>query len=174
MNINLFFVGISAALLAIFVGFKPLDVKQQEFADVPLFEIEAFTLHELSQNGLVTLMKGSKATRYSNRYKVTDIDYTDNSKEFIANMRADDGLYRDSIDTLDLNGNVLYNREDGLIFETQKATYNKRTSIAKTDTDYVSYRDADRVIGTSLEYNNKLNKVKSTNVVAKYQMKESK
>ncbi|EDZ62696.1 protein containing DUF1239 [Sulfurimonas gotlandica GD1] len=156
----------------IFIGFKPMNIKQQEFVDVPLFQLEAFTLHELSQDGLVTLMKGSKAIRYNDRYKVFNIDYTDNSKNFIANMRADNGLYRDKDDVIDLTGNVIYNREDGLIFESQEATYNKKSAIAKTNKDYVIYRDSNRVVGTSLTYDNRLNRVKSKNVVAKYQIQE--
>ena len=156
----------------IFIGFKPLDIKQQKFVDVPLFQLEAFTLHELSQDGLVTIMKGSKAIRYSNRYKVFDIDYTDNSKDFIANMRADKGLYRDKANIIDLTGNVIYNREDGLIFESQEASYNKKTSIAHTNKDYVIYKDKNRVIGTSLIFDNVLNKVKSKDVIAKYQIQE--
>ncbi len=156
----------------IFVGFKPLDIKQQEFVDVPLFQLEAFTLHELNENGLVTLMKGSKATRYSDRYSVVNIDYTDNSKKFVANMSADKGLYRDEQDIIDLKGNVLYNREDGLIFESDEVTYNKKSAIAHTNKDYVIYRDTNRVVGTSLRYDNNLNKIKSKNVIAKYQIKE--
>ncbi|WP_373035365.1 LPS export ABC transporter periplasmic protein LptC [Sulfurimonas sp.] len=172
MNINVFFVGISLALLMIFIGFKPLDIKQQEFVDIPLFQLEDFTLHELNEKGLITLMKGTKATRYANRYKVANMNYTDNSKEFVANMKSDDGVYKDKEEVIDLKGNVLYNREDGLIFESDEASYNKKTSIAKTNKNYVIYRDANRVVGTSLIYNNSLNRVKSKNVVAKYQIKE--
>jgi LPS export ABC transporter protein LptC len=156
----------------IFVGFKPLDIKQQEFVDVPLFQLEAFTLHELNENGLITLMKGSKAIRYNDRYNVINMDYTDNSKKFIANMRADKGLYRDVDDVINLNGNVIYNREDGLIFESDEATYNKKSAIAHTNKDYVMYRGKDIVVGTSLRYDNNLNKIKSKNVIAKYQIKE--
>jgi LPS export ABC transporter protein LptC len=156
----------------IFIGFKPLDVKQREFVDVPLFQLEDFTLYELNENGLVTLMKGSKAIRFSDRYKVTNIDYTDNSKVFIANMRADDGLYRDLEDIIDLKGNVVYNREDGLIFESDEATYNQKSAIAHTNKDYVIYRDKNIVVGKSLLYDNRLNTVKSKNVVAKYQIQE--
>ncbi len=156
----------------IFIGFKPLDIKQKEFIDVPLFELEVFTLHELSKNGLVTLMKGNKAIRYSNRYNVSNINYTDNSKEFLANMRADKGLYRDKKEIIDLEGNVIYNREDGLVFESQEARYNKITSIATTTKDYVMYRDKDKVVGTSLIFDNANKKIKSKNVVANYQIKE--
>nr|WP_321265605.1 LPS export ABC transporter periplasmic protein LptC [uncultured Sulfurimonas sp.] len=172
MNINIFFIGISLGLLMIFIGFKPLDIKQKEFIDVPLFELEVFTLHELSKNGLVTLMKGNKAIRYSNRYNVSNINYTDNSKEFLANMRADKGLYRDKKEIIDLEGNVIYNREDGLVFESQEARYNKITSIATTTKDYVMYRDKDKVVGTSLIFDNANKKIKSKNVVANYQIKE--
>jgi LPS export ABC transporter protein LptC len=156
----------------IFIGFKPLNIKQQDFVDVPLFQLEAFVVHELKKEGLVTLMKGSQATRFSDRYKVINIDYTDNSKIYLANMRANYGTYKDVEDTVELHGNVVYNREDGLMFESEEASYNKKTSIAKTNKNYVMHRDANRVIGTSLEYNNVLNEVKSKNIVAKYQIKE--
>jgi LPS export ABC transporter protein LptC len=160
------------ALLAIFIGFKPLDIKQQEFVDVPLFQLEEFTLHELDEKGLMTLMKGTKALRYSNRYKVANMNYTDNSKQFMANIKADDGVYKDQEEIIDLRGNVIYNREDGLIFESDEATYNKKSAIARTNKDYVMYRGSDRVTGFSLIYDNRLNRVKSKNVVAKYQLKE--
>jgi LPS export ABC transporter protein LptC len=172
VNINIFFIGISLGLLMIFIGFKPLNIKQQEFVDVPLFQLETFVVHELKKEGLVTLMKGSHATRYNDRYKVINMDYTDNSKIYLANMRANNGIYRDKEDTVELHGNVVYNREDGLMFESEEANYNKKTSIAKTNKNYVMHRDANRVIGTSLEYNNVLNEVKSKNIVAKYQIKE--
>ncbi len=172
VNINLFFIGIWILLLVIFIGFKPLDIKQQDFVDVPLFKLTAFTLHELDEDGLVTLMKGIKATRYSDRYEVANIDYTDSSKKYIANMRADSGLYVDKDEIINLKGNVFYNREDGLVFETDEATYNKKTSIAKTDKNYILYRGLDRVIGTSLKYDNGLNRVKSKNVIVKYQLEE--
>jgi len=170
MNINLFFVVIFSGLSVIFLLFKPLDVKQQEFKDIPLFELMSFTLYELDNKGLTTLMNGTKAIKYTNRYKVDNINYTDNSKKYIANIKADIGLYKD--ETIDLKGNVVYSREDGLIFETQKALYNKKTSIAYVNEKYVLYRQHDRVEGSSLVYNNILNKTYSKNVVAKYQMKE--
>lgn len=158
----------------IFLGFKPLDIKQQEFIDVPLFQLNSFTLHEFDDKSLVTLMEGTKGTRYADRYKVSNIDYTDNSKKYIANMRADNGLYRDIDDNVDLKGNVFYNREDGLIFETQEATYSKKTSIAKTKTPYVMYRGSNRATGSELEYNNETNKIKSKNIKIKYKLKEKK
>lgn len=172
MNINAFFVLITIGLIMIYVGFKPQYVEQQDLVDVPLFELDSFVLHELNQERLITIMKGSETKRYSDRYSVTDIDYTDNSKELLANIKANIGLYRDRVDIVDLTGDVIYNREDGLVFESDEAIYNKKTAIAKTQKDYIMYRDENIVIGTSLVYDNANGKIKSKNVVAKYQIKE--
>ncbi|MDY0234233.1 MAG: LPS export ABC transporter periplasmic protein LptC [Sulfurimonas sp.] len=172
MNINIFFVLITIGLFMIYIGFKPQYVTEQNFGDVPLFELDSFILHELNQEKLITIMKGSQTKRYSDRYSVINISYTDNSKELLANIRADKGLYRDKEDVVDLLGNVIYNREDGLVFESEEAIYNKKTAIAKTQKDYIMYRDKDRLIGTSLVFDNANGKIDSKNVVAKYQIKE--
>ncbi len=165
----MFFAIIFGALIAIFFLFKPMDIKKQEFVDVPLFELKSFTLHELNRVGLQTLMTGDNAIRYSDRYSVLNIDYTDNSKEYIANMRAREGLYKDEI--IELENDVVYSREDGLTFETSKAIYNKKTNIAIADADYVSYRGENVVNGSFVKYNNSLNRVESKNVTATYQLK---
>lgn len=172
MNINLFFAIASAVLLIIFFAFKPLNMKQQKFKDVPLFSITSFTMHEFNQEGLITLMSGTKAIRYKNRYTIDNMDYTDNSKEYIANMKANHGVYKNEI--VDLKGDVVYFREDGLTFETQHAVYNKKTTVARADGDYVMYRGDNRVTGNKLYYNNTNERVKSKNVIVKYQIKESK
>ncbi|MCK9491750.1 MAG: LPS export ABC transporter periplasmic protein LptC [Sulfurimonas sp.] len=172
MNINAFFILIFIGLIMIYVGFKPLNIAKQDFKDVPLFELESFVLHELNQEKLITIMKGSKAKRFADKYRVIDIDYTDNSKELLANIRSDIGLYRDKKDIINLVGNVIYNREDGLVFESQEAIYNKKEAIAETQKDYIMYREKNEIIGTSLVYNNTNGKVKSKNVIAIYQIKE--
>jgi len=170
MNVNIFFVIVSVGLIGIFVFFKPLDIKQRDFVDVPVFELGAFTLYELDTNGLITVMVGDEAVRYSDRYKVSNINYTDNSKKYLANMKANKGLFKDNIVYLD--GDVAYQREDGLSFTSQKARYNKKIKVAYTDTDYIAYMGKNMVAGSSLRYDNLLKKVKSENVKARYQLKE--
>ena len=118
------------------------------------------------------MMLGTKAIRYADRYSVDNINYTDNTQKYIANMKADNGIYKNEI--LTLSGNIIYTREDGLTMETSKAIYNKKNSVTTIDNDFVSYKGNNRVIGSSAIYNNKDNKLASKNVIAKYQIKEKK
>ncbi|TKI69848.1 LPS export ABC transporter periplasmic protein LptC [Sulfurimonas crateris] len=172
MNINYFFIFFSLCLLMILFLFKPMEIKQHAYKEVPLFTISTFTMHELDKNGLVTLMNGSEASRFTNRYTVKDMDYTDNSKEYMANMKANSGVYKNEI--VDLVGDILYVREDGLTFETQKALYNKKTAIATANGKFVLYRDANRVTGVKLKYNDSLERVEAKNVYAIYKLEERK
>jgi LPS export ABC transporter protein LptC len=171
MNINLFFFLILSVLVMILFLFKPLNIKQQEFKDVPLFNISSFTVYELNNKGLITFINGSQATRYSDRYTINDIDYTDNSKKFLANMKADYGVFKDKI--VDLKGDVVYFREDGLTFETKEATYNKEASIARADSDFILFRDKNKATGTNLVYSNLDNKIDAKNIKITYQIQKS-
>ena len=155
--------------MAIYFLFEPMHIKKQKFVDVPLFELTSFTLHELNRVGLQTIMSGKSAIRYSDRYSVVNIDYTDNSKEYIANMKARSGLYKDEI--VELEDDVIYSREDGFTFETSRVVYDKKSTIAVADADYVSYRDKNIVNGSFVKYNNSLNTIESKNVTATYQLK---
>jgi len=148
-----------------------MHIKQQAFVDVPLFELKDFTMYELDRKGLRTIMLGSAATRYSNRYTVQNIDYTDNEKEeYIANMKAQHGIYKDNIVTL--SGNVAYVRDDGLTFKTQKAVYKKKTSSVVSDVGYVAYLNDSIIKGSYIRYNNKKNRIFSKNVRAKIELQE--
>jgi len=117
-------------------------------------------------------MIGSAATRYSNRYTVEHIDYTDNEKEYIANMKADYGIYKDDIVTL--NGNIRYLRDDGITFETQKAIYDKKSALITSDVGYVAHLNNSIIKGSYIRYNNKKNRIFSKNVQAEIQLQERK
>ncbi|HIP03206.1 MAG TPA: LPS export ABC transporter periplasmic protein LptC [Campylobacterales bacterium] len=172
MNINIFLSFIISILLVLFFMFKPMDITIKHFKDVPLFELTDFTMYELTPNGLETIMLGSRGVRYSDRYVVKDMDYTDNSKKYIANIVADLGIYKNEIVTV--TGHVVYRREDGLTFKSQKATYNKKTADVISDTNYIAYLNDNVVTGDFIKYNNITKKIYSKNVVAKYQLKKEK
>jgi len=170
MNINIFFSAVFMGLLLIFVAFKPLKIKERKFGDVPVFELKKFQIYKFTPQGLTSVMAGSKAVRYHDRYDVFDINYTDNTKQIIANMKADRGLYKNDI--IHLSGNVVYKRADGLIFETQKANYNQKTKTAYSDTKYIAYMGQNVVRGDSIRYNSVSQKIQSKNIVANYNIEE--
>ena len=138
MNINIFFSILLFALVMIFVFFKPMQLKEQSFEDVPLFELKLFTLYELDGFGINTLMSGDESIKYEDRYIVNNINYTDNSQKYIANMKANNGIYKEN--SVSLNGDIIYIREDGLTFKTEKAIYNKKEQLIRADTTFISYR----------------------------------
>lgn len=156
--------------MSLYVFFKPLHIKEQTFKDVPMFELSSFVVYEINKIGLDTMMLGDNATRYENRYVVKNINYTDNTKEYILNIKANNGLYKDKI--VNLVGDVVLSREDGLTFETSSAEYNQQTSITTIDNDYVAYRGESFIVGSSAVYNHKKNKVQSKKVVANYKLSE--
>lgn len=172
MNISIFFAGIIGGLMTILFLFEPLDIQKQNFNEIPVFELKSFTLIELNEKGLTTIMNGSQGVRYTDRYIVYDIDYTDNSKKYLANMKADQGLYKGSI--IDLDGNIKYKREDKISFSTQKAIYDKQTSIVLSSTPYVANLHTHKITGSYIEYNNILDTIKSKNITVNYKLKERK
>ena len=150
--------------------FKPLDFKKQKTHDTPLLEMEEFKIMELDNKGLLSTTEGSKGIRYINRYTIDDLDYTDNTDVYLANIKSNTSLYKGDI--IKLNGDVVYTRADGFSFQTQKANYNKKTKIAESKTNYVSQMGENRAVGSSIQYDNIRGIIKSKNVVAKYKLKE--
>lgn len=158
--------------MMIFLFFKPLEIKKQEFVDVPLLNIDKFTMYEFNREGLQTVMKGEETLRYSDRYTVSDINFTDYSEDFKANMSAKEGLYKGN--TVNLEGNVTYHREDGLAFKSKTLLYNTKTAIAVTNDKYIANFGVSTMQGETLNYNSKLNKIKSKNVSINYKLNERK
>ncbi|WP_304544157.1 LPS export ABC transporter periplasmic protein LptC [Sulfurimonas microaerophilic] len=159
-------------LLSIFFFFQPQKMTQKKFDDVPLLHIKDFTMYELNPAGVKTLMLGSEAFRYNDRYTVDNIDHTDKSTNHISNLRADFGVYKDN--KLDLDGNVTLVRDDGLSYKTQKAFYYKDKALFVTDTDYVLSQGKNILRGSYLDHNNLTGKIHSKNINATYHIKEAK
>lgn len=149
-----------------------MKITEQKFVDVPLLNIGNFTLYELDTHGLKTIMAGEKALRFSNRYTVDTIDYTDNSKEFVSNMKANHGIYK--VNTVDLKGDVMYVREDDITFNTETMFYNTTTKIATTKDSYILHKGESHMSGKGLVYNAKLKQMKSQAVQITYKLDEEK
>ncbi|MDQ7045874.1 MAG: LPS export ABC transporter periplasmic protein LptC [Sulfurimonas sp.] len=172
MNINLFFLFLIAGLSIIFFLFQPIQHIKKKATEIPTLELENFKLSELDTNGLTSIMNGKTGKKFLDRYVITNIDYTDNTNKYIANIRSNNALYKSDI--LHLDGDIKYFREDGLNFLTQKASYNKKTSVMISLTDYKSQMNQNTVTGSYFEYNNATGITRSKNVKINYQLKERK
>lgn len=157
--------------MLIYVLLKPLNIKQQVYDEIPALEVSSFTLYELNKENLKTIMKGSEAIQFDDRYVVSHIDFTDNSKQYIAKMKAKKGVYKNEI--VELKGDVTYKREDGLTFHTNKATYNKKTNVTFINGEFISSQAQNKLTGSALSYNNIQKKANAKNITLTYQLKES-
>jgi hypothetical protein len=150
--------------------FKPINIKEQEYTEIPLLKLEKFKISELNNKGLLSILKGSVGLRYSDRYSIQNIDYTDNEDKFLTNIKSRNGIYKD--DNIKLEKDVVYSRADGFSFKTQKANYNQSTKVVNSPTDFVSIKDKHKVIGSSIIYDSVSETTKAKNVIINYKLKE--
>ena len=169
MNINFYLISITAGLAMIYIFFNPMKLPANNHQEIPQLEITDFTVYDLSKNGLASIFQAQKGFRYKDRYEATDINYTDTSKKYIANISSKFGIYKDSI--LTMNQDVIYKRADGLTFTSDAGSYNETTGVLTTPDKYVSYKNNDRITGTKLHYNSKDGAFASKGIFATYEIK---
>ncbi|MBA1437436.1 MAG: LPS export ABC transporter periplasmic protein LptC [Epsilonproteobacteria bacterium] len=145
---------------------RPQNYTSKKMGDIPLLHVTDFTMYELDTQGLKTLMLGGQVYRYADRYTIDKIDHTDNSKTHITNLRADFGIYKNDILTLD--GNVTLVRDDGVSYVTQHAKYYKKKGLFVGNTDYILTQGKNRLTGTYVDHNNISGKIHSKNIFATY------
>jgi lipopolysaccharide export system protein LptC len=148
-------------------------MKLQEFdtKEIAQLELSNFSVYDLDTNGLKSVFHGVKGYKYKDRYEVSDINYTDNTREYIAHLQSDFGRYKDKI--VDLNGSVVYKRADGLTFLTEIASYNQETGVFQAPNAYTFYRNDDKITGTKLVFNSKENHMLSKQISATYQIQDN-
>ena len=170
MTVNTFFIAVALILLSILFFFRPMSVKSEEKTEVAQIDLVNFTTYELDQNGLKNVMSGSHGWRYTNRYEIFDVNFTDNTKQYIQKMAADFGRYQNSV--IDLVGNVHYRREDGLAFVSNEATYDQNRSTASTKGEFKIVHNNDWVEGKALVYNSEAGTVNAKEIEAHYLIRE--
>lgn len=171
MNINLFFVFIFTGLVMIYVFFNPTKLQQFETKEIAQLELFNFSIYDLDVKGLRSVFSGLKGYKYKDRYEVSDVNYTDNTKEYTTNIYSDFGIYKDHI--INLQGDVVFVRADGLSFKTNEAFYDQDTGILKTPSAYTLYRNNDKITGVKLFFDSKENHVLSKQISATYQIQDN-
>ncbi len=170
MTVHHFYLFITLLLAAIYLLFKPMDVQLNDSEEVAQLELENFQLFELNTQRLKTVLSGSEGKRFSDRYEVYDVNYTNNTEESIENMVASYGLYKG--ETLALENDVHYRRDDGVNFTCNKAEYNKVTSVIQTVGPFTLWQYENRFSGTDLLYYSKQGKVSADDVTGIYTITE--
>ena len=170
MNVNLFFLIITLGLMSIYLLFRPMVIEKEEREEIALLDLKQFTVYALEQGGLQSIMQGSSGERYSSRYEVRDANFTDNSHEYTQNMVSDFALYQG--DNVNLEGNVHYQRADGLAFMSEEAYYNQKRGVAKTKGPFTLVQNQDKMQGTGLYYNSNNGKIRAKKVTGIYNIKK--
>ncbi len=172
MSLNLFFLAIAAGLVSIFVFFRPMDIEKSQQKEIALLDLHQFTVYELGQGGLQSIMKGSSGERFEKRYEVRDANFTDNTRPYIQNMQSDFALYDSQ--KIYLEQHVKYERADGLTFRSNEATYHQVKGIATTKGEFVIDQGADQVHGRALRYNTQTGVIKAKQIRATFTLNNRK
>ncbi len=171
MNINLFFIFVFTVLAMIYTFFNPMKLEEFDKKELAQLELVNFSVYDLDKNGLRSVFHGQKGYKYEDRYEVSDINYTDNTKEYIAYLHSSFGRYKDNI--VDLKGNAVYKRADGLTFKTEIASYNQKTGVFQAPNAYTFYRNDDKITGTKLVFDSKEHHMLSKQISATYQIQNN-
>ena len=172
MNINILILVIVAFLTSIYVFFKPEQPKKfVQVKEVPLFELHNYILYELDTKKVIDISNGIKAVRYKDRYEFYDFKFIDNTHKDVVTISALNGLYKNN-DTITLSGDVFYTTDGGMDFFSQKAFYDKKRMLLKSDVPYIAHLEGGTIRGKTIRYDLKNKIIKSTDVNATFNIKE--
>ncbi len=172
MNINTLILVIGVLLGSIFVFFKPLSIKQPSKKEIAQLELRDFTMYEFDTKKLVDIATGEKALRYKEKDLLYDFVFNDNTDDGLVSLSANKGKYQ--YDTIDLKGEVLYTKSDGVEFRSEHVFYNRKKGYAKSDVPYVAYMGKNSVKGRTLYYDLKKDLIRSKNIFAIYNIQNRK
>ena len=172
MNINTLILGIAALLGSIFFFFKPLAIKQSPNKEIAQLELHNFMMYEFDTDKLVDIATGQKALRYKDRDLLYDFVFSDNSNNALVSLSADMGRYKN--DTIDLHGHVLYTKSDDIEFKSEHVFYDRKKAYAKSDVPFSASMGKNRVVGKTLYYDLKRDRIKSKDIYAIYNIQNRK
>ncbi len=149
-----------------------MDIEQFDTSDTAMLELSNFKLYNIGSEGLDMMLQGSYAERYSDRYEIRNLSYTNNSVQEQQKIAAALAIYQDK--TLYLNGNVIYEKGDNFMFTSDEAQYNEETKSAYT-TGKFELKSSDGLFsGHELQYNSESEKVKAKTITAIYHLNKAK
>ncbi len=151
-----------------FSYFKPTSSLLTKIAEVPQFELDQFVIYEISPTHIEHFFEGAHGKRFSDRYEATEAKFTNNEKELLESIGANNALYKD--DVVYLKGNVHYVRADGLELRSNEGVYDQKHSFVKTDGPFTITKDQNSINGIGLYYDLILDTVSADKVRGSYQL----
>lgn len=171
MSLSTFYMLVGAALVAIFLFFKPMKVDIANPGEMPQIELEHFVVYDVTEAGVKTILAGAYARRFEDRYTVDDVNVTDRTEAHVQTMQADHGVYKEPI--ILLKHDVRYRRDDGVRFLTEQLEYNQSSADIVARGSFVLWQGKDRVTGSALRYNTVSGEASGKHIVADYELKEN-
>lgn len=168
MSINLFFVLLLGAMLSMFAYFKPSSSHDPKNGEVPRIELESFVIYEVEPQGVKRFFEGKEGKVFDERYEIASAKFSNNTKKLLESIQGDHVLYQG--DFITLNGNVRYQREDGLQFRSEEGTFDQNRSLIRTEGDFVITQNRNRIEGTKLYYNIEDDTVSADAIRGSYQL----
>jgi len=172
MNVVTFYLLVAAVLASVFVFFKPLKVAVAKPEELAQIELDRFVIHEVTSDGVKTIMGGTHAQRFEDRYVVNDLNLTDRSEEHIENMHAQKGTYQEPM--IYLHKDVRYTRDDGIRFESDDVEYNRTSGQMRANGPFVFWQSRDRLDGQDLFYNSISGDITAKSISGNYYLKDKK
>lgn len=169
MSINVFFALLLGLLLGMYGYFTPNYTSHQDSREIPKIELISFSLYEISHKGIDHILEGKEGKKFDDRYSVTSAKFSDNTKHLFQSIRSDDLKYQN--DTITLNGNVHYVREDGLEFRSNEGKYDMNASLIQTAGAFTITQNGNRIDGDKLIYNTEKDSVSADRVRGSYNLK---
>lgn len=170
MSLSSFFLVTGVALFAVFLFFKPFKVDIANPGEMPQIELNRFIVHEVTEQGVKTILAGGYARRYEDRFTVSDVNVTDKAKSHIQSMQADEGIYKEPV--IVLKQHVRYQRDDGVKFQTQEVEYNQSSGEMVASDRFILWQGNDRLEGKALHFNAYDGIASGINIVGNYELKE--
>lgn len=137
----------------------------------PNIEMIGVTNYSITKEGISHIVTATKVLRFASYDEFYDINAIRKKDDyFLDNLRADKGkLIKDD---LKFFGNVRYENSDDVNFKTQKADYNLKTKIFKTDVDFMLEDNRSITYGSSLVYKTIEGKIYANNIKSNIEEEE--
>jgi len=141
---------------------------------MPSLIFENATMYKINDKEVSSIIKAKKAMNYKatkNIKSKTVMHYGalySRSKDDKTNSLISADLIIEEDDIIDFNRNVIYSRDDDLLFITEKLTYDKNKEIAFNNVKFEAKQKNNFYKGDSLMINQKTDKIEAKNVEFMY------